>query len=98
MPLIFVRQCKAVIRFGFQAAVHTLAVKLGGAINVQGHNLYSLAGEDYGEYTVLSVSHYFDGHGNYNNDFTAVPATIKVPPVKAALMPLCRNTKRHCHR
>lgn len=61
-------------------------VKIGGTINVQGNNLYSLAGENYGEYTVLSVSHYFDGHGNYNNDFTAVPAGIKVPPVKPAIM------------
>ena len=62
-------------------------VKIGGTINVQGNNLYSLAGENYGEYIVLSVSHYFDGHGNYNNDFTAVPAGIKVPPVKAPMAP-----------
>lgn len=62
-------------------------VKIGGTINVQGNNLYNLSGENYGEYTVLSISHYFDGHGNYNNDFTAVPATIKVPPVKAGVMP-----------
>ncbi len=62
-------------------------VKIGGTINVQGNNLYSLAGENYGEYTVLSVNHYFDGHGNYNNDFTAVPAGIKVPPVKSPVTP-----------
>ena len=59
-------------------------VKLGGSINVQGQNVYSMSGENYGEYTVLSINHYFDGHGNYNNDFTAVPAGIKVPPVKPA--------------
>jgi uncharacterized protein involved in type VI secretion and phage assembly len=62
-------------------------VKIGGSINVQGNNLYNLAGENYGEYTILSISHYFDGHGNYNNDFTAVPATIKVPPVKSGVTP-----------
>jgi type VI secretion system secreted protein VgrG len=62
-------------------------VKIGGSINVQGNNLYSLSGENYGEYTILSINHYFDGHGNYNNDFTAVPATIKVPPVKSGSMP-----------
>lgn len=66
-------------------------VKIGGTINVQGNNLYSLAGENYGEYTVLSVSHYFDGHGNYNNDFTAVPATIKLPPVKSAIPPFSES-------
>jgi uncharacterized protein involved in type VI secretion and phage assembly len=62
-------------------------VKIGGSINVQGNNLYNLSGENYGEYTILSISHYFDGHGNYNNDFTAVPATIKVPPVKSGVTP-----------
>ena len=62
-------------------------VKIGGNINIQGNNLYNLAGENYGEYTVLSISHYFDGQGNYNNDFTAVPSTIKLPPVKAGTMP-----------
>jgi type VI secretion system secreted protein VgrG len=62
-------------------------LKLGGAINVQGQNMYNMAGENYGEYTVLSINHYFDGQGNYNNEFTAVPATIKVPPVKAGIVP-----------
>ena len=62
-------------------------VKIGGSINVQGNNLYNLSGENYGEYTILSISHYFDGHGNYNNDFTAVPATIKLPPVKSGVTP-----------
>jgi uncharacterized protein involved in type VI secretion and phage assembly len=62
-------------------------VKLGGTINVQGQNMYSLSGENYGEYTILSVSHYFDGNGNYNNEFSAVPSSIKVPPVRVANMP-----------
>jgi uncharacterized protein involved in type VI secretion and phage assembly len=62
-------------------------VKIGGNINVQGRNLYNQAGEHYGDYTILSISHYFDGQGNYNNDFTAVPSTIKLPPVKAGTMP-----------
>jgi uncharacterized protein involved in type VI secretion and phage assembly len=66
-------------------------VKIGGTINVQGRNLYNLAGENYGDYTVLSISHYFDGHGNYNNDFTAVPSTIKVPPVKTGAVPYAES-------
>jgi Uncharacterized protein conserved in bacteria len=56
-------------------------VKLGGAISVQGRNVYSMSGENYGEYHVISINHYFDGHGNYNNDFTAIPAGVKMPPV-----------------
>jgi type VI secretion system secreted protein VgrG len=56
-------------------------LKLGGTVSVQGKNVFSNSGENYGEYTVLSINHYFDGQGNYTNEFTAVPATIKMPPV-----------------
>lgn len=55
-------------------------VKLGGNISVQGQNLVSLSTENYGDYTVLSINHYFDGQGNYNNDFTAIPSSVKLPP------------------
>ena len=55
-------------------------VKLGGVVSVKGHNIFNMAGENYGDYTILSVNHYFDGQGNYNNDFTAVPSGIKMPP------------------
>jgi type VI secretion system secreted protein VgrG len=78
-------QSSNTVRFSGSSA--NPGVKIGGSINVQGQNLYNLSGENYGEYTVLSISHYFDGHGNYNNDFTAVPATIKLPPVKSGGMP-----------
>ena len=78
-------QSSNTVRFS-GSSVHP-GVKIGGSINVQGNNLYNLSGENYGEYTILSISHYFDGHGNYNNDFTAVPATIKLPPVKAGVTP-----------
>jgi type VI secretion system secreted protein VgrG len=56
-------------------------VAVGGKISVKGQNMYNLSNEEYGEYTVISVNHYTDGQGNYNNDFVAVPASIKVPPV-----------------
>ena len=58
-------------------------IKLGGGISVKGNNVFSLAGESYGDYTIINVTHYFDGQGNYNNDFTAVPSSIKIPPVTA---------------
>jgi uncharacterized protein involved in type VI secretion and phage assembly len=62
-------------------------VKLGNTISVQGNNVYSNSGENYGDHTVVSVNHYFDGQGNYTNEFTAVPATIKVPPVSSRNVP-----------
>jgi type VI secretion system secreted protein VgrG len=62
-------------------------VKVGGSITVQGRNLLNMSSENYGDYTILSVNHYFDGQGNYNNDFTAIPSTIKVPPVTTVIPP-----------
>lgn len=62
-------------------------VKVGGGITVQGRNVLNLANENYGDYTILSVNHYFDGQGNYNNDFTAIPSSIKLPPVNSFVPP-----------
>lgn len=62
-------------------------VKIGGTISVQGQNVFNQASEDYGEYIVLSVDHYFDGQGNYSNDFTAIPASIKLPPSASHSIP-----------
>jgi type VI secretion system secreted protein VgrG len=42
-----------------------------------------------GSYTVLSVEHSWDGMGNYSNEFVAVPATVKIPPVKPIAEPYC---------
>jgi type VI secretion system secreted protein VgrG len=67
-------------------------LKLGGTVSVQGTNVYSSSGENYGEYTVLSINHFFDGQGNYTNEFSAVPATIKMPPVShGANCPHCET-------
>lgn len=44
-----------------------------------------------GEFTVITIDHYCDGQGNYFNDFTAVPATVKVPPVKPFPDPYCET-------
>jgi type VI secretion system secreted protein VgrG len=37
--------------------------------------------ESLGDYTVISVDHYCDGHGGYSNSFTAIPASNKMPPI-----------------
>jgi type VI secretion system secreted protein VgrG len=66
-------------------------VKVGGQVSVQGQNVFSLSDESYGDYTVIAVNHFFDGQGNYNNDFVAVPASIKVPPVIGISEPKCET-------
>jgi type VI secretion system secreted protein VgrG len=63
-------------------------VAIGGKLNVEGQNMHSLSNESYGAYTVISVNHHTDGQGNYNNDFVAIPASIKMPPVATIPQPI----------
>lgn len=56
-------------------------VQVGNVVSVQGRNAVSQADETFGDYTVVSVNHYCDGQGNYHNDFVAIPASVKMPPV-----------------
>src|SRR5579859_4676252 len=64
-------------------------VAVGGQVSVQGQNVFSMGNETYGDYTVIAVNHFADGQGNYNNDFIAIPASVKVPPVAASQAPPC---------
>lgn len=56
-------------------------VQVGAQVSVSGRNVFSQADESFGDYTVIGVEHYCDGQGNYSNDFTAIPAGVKMPPV-----------------
>ncbi|OQP53567.1 type VI secretion system Vgr family protein [Niastella populi] len=44
-----------------------------------------------GEFTIISIEHTWDGTGNYSNEFTAIPSTVKIPPVKAVAEPYCET-------
>lgn len=58
------------------------AIKIGGAVDIQGKNVFDNGNETFGAHTVIAISHQCDGQGNYTNDFIAIPSTIKMPPVK----------------
>ncbi|MFT4094078.1 MAG: phage baseplate assembly protein V [Niabella sp.] len=64
-------------------------VNIGGLISVSGANVFSESTEGYGDYQVIGISHFIDSLGNYDNSFTAVPASIKVPPVNILPDPVC---------
>jgi type VI secretion system secreted protein VgrG len=57
------------------------SVQLGNKVTVKGMNQLTMAEEEYGDYSIIEVTHQFDSQGNYSNDFTAIPGTIKIPPV-----------------
>ncbi len=63
------------------------AIQVGCSVNIQGKNVFSQASEVFGDFTVISVNHHCDGQGNYSNDFVAIPATVKMPPVTAYAEP-----------
>lgn len=63
-------------------------VAIGGQISVNGNNIYNQSNESFGNYTVISVNHFTDGQGNYSNDFVAIPASIKVPPLNVMPEPI----------
>lgn len=66
-------------------------VMVGGSVSVMGKNVFSLVDESFGDYTVISVNHYCDGHGNYSNDFVSIPSSVKYPPVTAYADPHCET-------
>jgi type VI secretion system secreted protein VgrG len=57
-------------------------VQLGNDVTINGN---------YGTYKIIEVKHVCDGMGNYYNDFTAIPASIMVPPVTDYVDPHCET-------
>lgn len=66
-------------------------IQVGGSVNIHGKNVFNLADEAFGEYTVISVTHHCDGQGNYSNEFIAIPASIKMPPPTIYADPHCET-------
>src|SRR5258708_644578 len=56
-------------------------LQIGGAAHIEGSNVYGEGHETYGDFTIVSINHYCDGQGNYSNDFVAIPASNKMPPL-----------------
>ncbi len=75
----------------FNGASGHPGVQLGNTVEVKGNNVFNSADEAYGQFTVIGVTHHTDGQGNYNNDFLAIPASIKTPPVTAYTEPICET-------
>lgn len=66
-------------------------VQVAGTVSIQGKNVFDQSDETLGDYTVISVTHYCDGQGNYSNNFIAIPSTLKMPPVKNYSEPRCET-------
>jgi type VI secretion system secreted protein VgrG len=75
----------------FNGASGHPGVQLGNTVEIKGNNVFNNSDEAYGQFTVIGVTHHTDGQGNYNNDFLAIPASIKTPPVTAYAEPVCET-------
>ena len=65
-----------------QAITDNPGIKLGGTIQVMADTT------DYGNFTVISVNHFTDGHGNYQNEIEAIPSSVAVVPNPHYLKPI----------
>jgi type VI secretion system secreted protein VgrG len=72
-------QSSKMVRFNGSSGQPSL--QLGGCVSIEGKNVFNQADESFGDYTIISLNHHCDGQGNYTNDFVAIPATVKMPPV-----------------
>jgi type VI secretion system secreted protein VgrG len=68
-----------------------LNLQLGGTVSLKDSSVYSEGNTQVGNFTIISLSHHFDGQGNYANDFIAIPGNIKTPPVTNYTEPLAET-------
>lgn len=59
----------------------------GDCVTIKTDEIKDPADQSLGEFTIISIEHNWDGTGNYSNEFTAIPATVKIPPVKEIVKP-----------
>ncbi|MCS3800100.1 type VI secretion system Vgr family protein [Niastella sp. OAS944] len=63
----------------------------GDCVSINADKAKFADNQSLGNYAIISVEHSWDGIGNYSNEFVAVPATVKVPPVKPLAEPICET-------
>jgi type VI secretion system secreted protein VgrG len=82
-----------------QAAIqHSDMVRLNGWSDLPGFQpgdtiSIKMSGSDeaLGDFRVISIEHTWDGIGNYANEFVAIPASVKTPPVMQVPEPYCES-------
>src|SRR5579859_2334159 len=56
-------------------------LRVGSVARFEGYGAGSSSWEQLGDYTIIAIDHHCDGHGGYSNNFVAIPAACKMPPV-----------------
>ncbi|UYZ64938.1 type VI secretion system Vgr family protein [Hymenobacter weizhouensis] len=65
------------------------ALQLGGVLSIRGKGFgtHQQAGESFGTYRIIDITHHVDAQGNYRNSFTAIPHVVDIPPVNPHQLP-----------
>lgn len=65
-------------------------IRVGSVIEIKGSTSthQTLGDESMGKYFVIKVSHYLNHQGDYENNFVAIPADVKFPPVNKHFKPV----------
>ncbi|MBX2924963.1 MAG: type VI secretion system tip protein VgrG [Chitinophagaceae bacterium] len=88
-------ETKAVMRSSnmvtFRGSSDHPAIGVGAKVSVDGKNVFDEKDETYGEYVITSVTHYCNGLGEYENSFSAIPASAKMPPPAGFPAPRCET-------
>ena len=68
-----------------------LNLQLGGTVNLRDSSVYNESSAQVGNFTVIALNHQFDAQGNYSNDFIAIPANLRMPPVTGYTEPVAET-------
>ena len=63
----------------------------GDTIILKASNTDDQPDQSLGNYRIISIDHCWDGIGNYSNEFVAIPATVKMPPIASFPKPYCEK-------
>ena len=63
----------------------------GDCVSIKADKAKLADSQSLGDYTIVSIDHSWDGIGNYSNEFVAVPASVKVPPIEPLPEPVCET-------
>jgi Rhs element Vgr protein len=87
--ILAIKQVSDVVRI--QGSSDMPGFQPGDTIIVKTSNADDQADQSLGDYRIISIDHCWDGTGNYSNEFVAIPATVKIPPIASLIKPYCEK-------
>jgi type VI secretion system secreted protein VgrG len=87
--ILAIKQVSDVVRI--HGSSDTPGFQPGDTIVVKAFSIEGKVDQSSGDYRIISIDHCWDGTGNYSNEFVAIPATVKMPPIGSFPKPYCEK-------